>query len=974
MQRQRLRQPSAQPTPTTQRTLIQPVQQPSTSQSSTVMTPIPTSTSDQGLVDLQQTIGNAATMQRLGRGTMQRKPEKETPEQQKAARQALAQQILDKVRTLGGITVSLHMMNPDNDNNDAEFQRQADQFAVDHNAIGLSGSQLKSSVSMPINEGIGTKLTSLSSEIDKILDEFPELYESKPKVKINNLSIFTHGTKTGMAAGANKSWLTTSQMESFASGMAPHLASSPVVNLFACSTAGDAGANKKNFATALQEKLNEKLEAEYGEGAGAKVIGHTTAAHTVYNRNLVVVGGGGNLQENLGARLLDDVLIKTGKAGTVTDAQRATLLKDAAAQIAGVFSEAKAKNDPAYKTPYSYYTRATDGQLVYFREIGLIGMDQVWKDISTDEAANYTALGLSADATARVEQGRQFFRERFKPRYTTFESKVSGQPVPNNQPVPKPVTPSNNGGNSTPVTPPSPVGINLSKGSQGTQVIELQTRLNGRTYVAPKLNPDGVYGKLTYTAVSLFQAKEKIPVTGSVNQATWDALHQAPAPVAPVKPPTTPQNNQPKKESGGWFDWVDDIPNPVEWVENLPNPLKWLEDIPNPLDWWNKPAKPNQPAKPNTPATPGGNTQPSTPIGDLATWPETLPTMKRDAKTKISVTLSDKKEGPSLTNNELGTDTPLTDAQRALVQKIQQNRENTDTSMLALTRYAGKYGYMYGGKTKTDATPTSLQGEAKDKREQAERWIWDELRHEGGTSSINAYDSQMVTWGRGLGAKSGPMLTTVMNELFKDADVSAAFLKQGIAYKGGLTVVNTQTGAIETGTNALALMQADPHLLATLIQIAENPAFHQKVTDAQWKGTQAVGTGRVPDYALDWPKECIQMVAHITHWGPAYGWHYKASNYKDTAGDPLKVVLAFLKSASGGANKNGAFSFRNPDATQNLGVWGNKIGLTTVKANFREVYLNDNEINTDESLKDCYVLQDGNKVNAQKQKKCYVYP
>jgi peptidoglycan hydrolase-like protein with peptidoglycan-binding domain len=932
--------------------------------------------SDPSVFGLQQTIGNAATLQRLGVASAQRAPEKEkeTPEQKQAARKALAEQIIGRVNNEGGITVSFHMMNAKNDNNDAEFQRQADQFAIDHGAIGLAGSTLKSSVSMPINDSIGAKLTALSGEIDKLMDEFPELYETKPVVKIHNLSIFTHGTKTALEIGANQTWLGASQMEAIASGMAPHLASSPIVNLFACSTAGNAGTNKKNFATALQEKLNEKLEEQYGEGAHASVWGHTTAAHTVFNRNLVGVGAGGALAENLGARMLDEVLIKTGKAGNVTDTQNAALLKDAAAQITATFSEAKATNDPAYKTRYQYYTLATDIQLAYFREIGLIGMDQAWKDISTDEAADYSALGLTPEATKRVEQGRQFFRDRFKPRYTTFESKVSGTKPANEQPTPKPVKPSN-GGNERP-EPSDPTTINLSRGSQGTRVIELQTLLNGRPYIAPKLDPDGAYGRLTYNAVALFQAKEKLPVTGAVNAATWERLHQPAAPTPQVKP--APQNNQqPKKgggSSGGWFDWMDDIPNPIQWIEDMPNPLSWFEDIPNPLDWWNKPEKPNQPAKPNTP---GGNTQPNQPaqpIGDLANWPQTLPTMKRNAQNKIGVTLSDKKEGPALSNNTIGPDTPLTDAQRALVQQIAQNRQGTDISKLFLTRYAGKYGYAYMGTPDKDATPTSLQGAATDKNGQAERWIWEELRHEGGTSSINAYDSQMVTWGRGLGAKSGPMLTTVMNELFKDSDIAAAFLRQGISYNNGLMVVNTETGAIETGNNALALIQADPHLLGTLIQIAENPAFHQKVTDAQWKGTQAVGTGRVPEFALDWPKELIQMVAHITHWGPAYGWHYKASLYRDVNGDALKTVLAFLRAAAGGANANGAYSFRNPDATTNLSRWGGGIGLNTIKSNFREVYLNDDEINNDASLKDCYVLQDGNKRNAQKQKKCYVYP
>ena len=40
----------------------------------------------------------------------------------------------------------------------------------------------------------------------------------------------------------------------------------------------------------------------------------------------------------------------------------------------------------------------------------------------------------------------------------------------------------------------------------------------------PQLVPDGVYGERTLEAVMRFQREAGLPVTGVVDQATWDAL------------------------------------------------------------------------------------------------------------------------------------------------------------------------------------------------------------------------------------------------------------------------------------------------------------------------------------------------------------------------------------------------------------------------------------------------------------------
>jgi hypothetical protein len=336
-------------------------------------------------------------------------------------------------------------------------------------------------------------------------------------------------------------------------------------------------------------------------------------------------------------------------------------------------------------------------------------------------------------------------------------------------------------------------------------------------------------------------------------------------------------------------------------------------------------------------------------------------------------------QAPTMENAEKGFSGTLTDDQQKFVESIQQARDGLDISKLHLNKYGSGIGWQYGGAPKADATPTDVQGTAdtstpQGKRKQAEQWIWEELRFEGSSASINAYDTQMVTWGRGLGAATGG-LNTAMNDLFKDPEIAAAFKEVGVSFENNTWLaINTLTGAVEEGRNALAIMQTDPHILAAMIAIGENPNFKQKVGDAQWKGIKAIGTAKVPDYALDWPKEIIQWVAHITHWGPAYGWHSASAGYEASKGDATAILLHFFKTAAGKPNKNGSYSIRamGPDVIRNFGHWGGGIGLRTLTSTFKEATLINDDIIGNEKYRGYYILKKGEPDKGGNMP-CYVY-
>lgn len=57
--------------------------------------------------------------------------------------------------------------------------------------------------------------------------------------------------------------------------------------------------------------------------------------------------------------------------------------------------------------------------------------------------------------------------------------------------------------------------------------LQYMLRQLSRTYhFLPELVVDGVFGERTLEAVMLFQREAGLPVTGTVDQATWDAIHK----------------------------------------------------------------------------------------------------------------------------------------------------------------------------------------------------------------------------------------------------------------------------------------------------------------------------------------------------------------------------------------------------------------------------------------------------------------
>jgi hypothetical protein len=322
---------------------------------------------------------------------------------------------------------------------------------------------------------------------------------------------------------------------------------------------------------------------------------------------------------------------------------------------------------------------------------------------------------------------------------------------------------------------------------------------------------------------------------------------------------------------------------------------------------------------------------------DVKRWPQSLPVAKRSDGEQIDVTFFTTEKAPSAGNDSIGQ-VNLNDEQKCLINTIKHNRGAIDTATLKLQRYRTiisskrilQFGYTYPGKTLQEPSVIkSIPANTADRLSRIKRVVWDELKHEGETSAINAYDSQLLTWGRGFGARAG-MLPPVMEILFQDRAVAEAFLSYGVNFiarekENGYRVVNLKTGAVETGVNALRLIQTDPRLLGVFVKIAEDPKYSQQVADAQWE-IVAKNAGNVPAYAHQWDDRWIALISHITHWWPVTGWRGKEQVASYAGSRTIKdLLLKWGRKAASAPRSSGALVVGNADTIANFKRWGSGV-------------------------------------------------
>jgi hypothetical protein len=298
---------------------------------------------------------------------------------------------------------------------------------------------------------------------------------------------------------------------------------------------------------------------------------------------------------------------------------------------------------------------------------------------------------------------------------------------------------------------------------------------------------------------------------------------------------------------------------------------------------------------------------PSEPLEGMENWAAVLPTAKRDKKTRITLTKGeDQVNIPEIDVPE------LTDEQKAVVEQIRANREALPDYAIKKTTYHGNKGMVLGDSGANEKlTPTELQGGGNDAATRAKKVAYKELGHEGTVDSINTYDDQILTWGKGFSAKSGSMNEVLMIMFESDPEARHELLRAGIdCGRNSWKVVNTDTGMIETGDNGLRLLQFDKKLLGVFVGLGRDPEHQQHALDAQW-AVMEKHAAHVPEYAYGWPESSIALCAHLAHWSPAFGWGSHPQAYSGVNGDLVEVARVWSRLAKSNEKyttvlKNGA--------------------------------------------------------------------
>ena len=285
------------------------------------------------------------------------------------------------------------------------------------------------------------------------------------------------------------------------------------------------------------------------------------------------------------------------------------------------------------------------------------------------------------------------------------------------------------------------------------------------------------------------------------------------------------------------------------------------------------------------PATPEPAPGPPVAAPAAIDWLKVLPYAKRDKKQRITP----KAHGVNVPAVDLA---PLTAGQQQMVDQIRGYRAKLPS--LLTDKNVGKQGVSYHDSVQASetATPKELQ-DSSAPGSRARKLVWDEVRKEGGLDSLNTYDSEIVTWGKGFSAKSHSMNDVLLTMFKSDPEAKEMLRQAGIALSASdWMVVNGETGAIETGDNALRLLQFDRQLLSVFITLGSDPKHSAHALEAQWAWIRK-RTANVPEYAYDWPADSIQLMAHLSQWMPALRWG--SVDYKATGGDMYQIILVYLR-------------------------------------------------------------------------------
>lgn len=198
------------------------------------------------------------------------------------------------------------------------------------------------------------------------------------------------------------------------------------------------------------------------------------------------------------------------------------------------------------------------------------------------------------------------------------------------------------------------------------------------------------------------------------------------------------------------------------------------------------------------------------------------------------------------------------------------------------------------------ATLESIGLDPNDRRTAA---IWNQFHliivHEGDTSAINAWDNQILTIGAGFSQRYG-LAGSIYNRM--PPAFRQNLYEHGICVNedNSFTVLDLDRGVVETGRNALRLIQVNPGMLSLLVQSAQSQTEmtqgESTMSARAWmlrsQFEQFLSQNSdIPGSALAWPENSLRFGFLLRHWQGALSW----ASMGATSGSPNALANYALR-------------------------------------------------------------------------------
>lgn len=260
-----------------------------------------------------------------------------------------------------------------------------------------------------------------------------------------------------------------------------------------------------------------------------------------------------------------------------------------------------------------------------------------------------------------------------------------------------------------------------------------------------------------------------------------------------------------------------------------------------------------------------------------------------------------------------------------VIEKIKRNRALWPAKKLTLVtgKYAGEHHYNYNPPEEhvtwaRQYIQKKIDGASDRVEKMINRTFLKLLDLEGRPASFQTYDSQIITWGVGLGAKGDGV--HAFTQLNKSPRMKKLLDDLGVNYeKYDYHVVDVEAKKVVSSTGGekgnddrhivpLKAWRKQTDLHSAIIGISEDPATREAVFESQYavylqNSTQWPGKDKVFTVAL------FVMVIHMHHWMPAiakYGFNAEKEFQAIGGGEPsletdkklaLRIARAFVRKA-----------------------------------------------------------------------------